>query len=87
MAKFTVIITKSVQKQLAKLPDNVVDKLEERMLQLEQNPKPDDCIKLKGRDAYRIRVGNYRIIYDIQENILIITIIKVGHRKEIYRFR
>ena len=83
--KYTVVITKSVQKQLSKLPGDIADQLETRMLQLEDNPRPFGCEKLKGRDGYRIRVGNYRIIYEIQDNILVVTILKVGDRKDIYK--
>jgi mRNA interferase RelE/StbE len=51
---------------------------------LEVNARPAGYIKLKGRDGYRIRSGNYRIIYDIIDNELIVDIIKLGHRKDIY---
>ena len=51
---------------------------------LEENPRPAGYIKLKGRDAYRIRTGNYRIIYDIFDSELIVDIITLGHRKDIY---
>ena len=54
------------------------------MLALEDNPRPYSYKKLKGRDAYRIRVGNYRIIYEIEDRILKIIVIDVGDRKEIY---
>ena len=49
------------------------------------DPRPNGCKKLKGRDAYRIRSGNYRIIYDIQDNELIIDVIALGHRKDVYK--
>ena len=54
------------------------------MLQLEDNPRPTHCKKLSGREAYRIRVGNYRFIYIIKDKILLVNVIKVGHRKNIY---
>jgi mRNA interferase RelE/StbE len=52
---------------------------------LESNPLPPAALKLTGRDAYRIRVSDYRIIYSIYENILTIVVVAVGHRREIYR--
>jgi mRNA interferase RelE/StbE len=52
---------------------------------LEANPRPADVKKLKGRDAWRIRVGDYRVIYEIQDRILKIIVIHAGHRREIYR--
>ncbi|MCF8338671.1 MAG: type II toxin-antitoxin system RelE/ParE family toxin [Bacteroidales bacterium] len=85
MAKYEVFITKTVQKQLKKLPNKIADKLETQMLQLEDNPRPTHCKKLSGREAYRIRVGNYRFIYIIKDKILLVNVIKVGHRKNIYK--
>jgi mRNA interferase RelE/StbE len=52
---------------------------------LETNPRPADVKKLKGRDAWRIRVGDYRVIYEIHGRVLQILVITVGHRREIYR--
>jgi mRNA interferase RelE/StbE len=83
--KYAVVITKSVQKQLAKLPNKIADELETNMLQLEDNPRPFGYEKLKNREGYRIRVGNYRFIYEIQDSILVVTILKVGDRKNIYK--
>lgn len=81
---YTVIITKTVQKTLSKLPDRVASKLESTMLSLEANPRPNGCKKLKGREAYRVREGDYRIIYEIEDKILRVLVLDVGHRKDIY---
>jgi len=54
------------------------------MLALENDPRPPGCKKLKGRLGYRIRVGDYRIIYEIQDKILLVTVLDVGNRSEIY---
>lgn len=83
--KYLVIITRTVQKTLSKLPDKIVTKLEAAMLKLEDNPRPFGCNKLKGREAYRIRKGDYRIIYEIEDKVLRIIIIDVGNRKDVYR--
>ena len=85
MAKYSVVITASVQKMLGKLSDTIADKLETAMLSLENNPRPNGYKKLKGRAAYRIRVGDYRIIYEVEDFVLKVTVINAGHRKEIYR--
>ena len=53
-------------------------------MELEQDPRPLGCKKLKGRDAYRIRIGDYRVIYEIQDGKLIVTVITIGHRREVY---
>lgn len=52
---------------------------------LAKDPRPSGCTKLSGADGYRIRVGAYRVIYTIQDNRLIITVIKIGHRRDVYR--
>ena len=82
--RYTVIISKSVQKTISKLPDKIASKLEKSMLKLENDPRPFGYKKLKGRDAYRIREGDYRIIYEIHDNILTVIIVDTGNRKDIY---
>ncbi len=85
MAQYEVVITKSAQKYLDKLPDALADKLESAMMKLANDARPTGCEKMSGRDAYKIRVGHYRIIYTIQDKILLETVIDAGHRREIYR--
>ena len=80
-----VILPKSVQKILDRLPDEVVGRILARLAELETNPRPPDVKKLKGRPAWRIRVGDYRVIYEIHDRELQILVITVGHRREIYR--
>ncbi|NTW31845.1 MAG: type II toxin-antitoxin system RelE/ParE family toxin [Bacteroidetes bacterium] len=84
MHKYSVVITKTARKQLDKLPDNISEKLLDVIISLSYNPRPIGHKKLKNRDGYRVRKGDYRIIYDIFDNILVIDIIAVGHRKNIY---
>lgn len=84
MPKYTAVLTKKAQKQLDKLSDNIAEPILEAIAGLEEDPRPQGFIKLKGRDGYRIRVGNYRIIYDIFDSELIVDIITLGHRKDIY---
>ncbi len=83
--KYQVIVPKSVQKELDRLPDDIVERILTRLAGLETNPRPADVKKLKGRDAWRIRIGDYRVIYEIHDRILQILVITVGHRREIYR--
>jgi len=85
MPKYTVVIKKSVQKLLRKMTDELADKLENKMLTLEDNPRPIGYKKLKGRNAFRIREGDYRIIYEINDLQIIVTVVNVGHRRNIYR--
>ena len=83
--KFQVILSKSVQKELDRLPDEIANRILARLAGLETNPRPADVKKLKGRDAWRIRIGDYRVIYEIHDRVLQIIVITVGHRREIYR--
>jgi mRNA interferase RelE/StbE len=83
--RYRVILPRSVQKELDRLPDDIVKRILARLAQLETNPRPADMKKLKGRGAWRIRVGDYRVIYEIHHRELQILIITVGHRREIYR--
>ena len=82
--RYRVIIPKSVQKELDRLPDEVVRRILACLARLETAPRPVDVKKLKGRAAWRIRVGDYRVIYEIQDRQLQILVITIGHRREIY---
>ncbi|MCF0057672.1 type II toxin-antitoxin system RelE/ParE family toxin [Dyadobacter sp. CY356] len=84
MPEYSVYLSKKAQKQLDNLPDKIVSSIIPSIAALENNPRPDGCKKLKGRDGYRIRSGNYRIIYEILDKELIIDVIALGHRKDIY---
>lgn len=85
MPNYTIFLTKKAQKQLDKLTNNVADPIINAIANLENEPRPNGSIKLKGREGYRIRIGNYRVIYEIQDKELIIDIIALGHRKDIYK--
>jgi mRNA interferase RelE/StbE len=84
MPNYTAVLSKKAQKQLDKLPNGIVEPIIDAISALEVNPRPAGYKKLKGRDGYRIRTGNYRIIYDIIDNQLIVDVITLGHRKDIY---
>jgi mRNA interferase RelE/StbE len=84
MTKYTVVIQKSALKILEKINEPDYSKIKSQLFSLAENPRPPGCKKLKNRDGYRIRIGNYRILYDIFDKLLIIEVITLGHRKEIY---
>ena len=84
MASYSITISKSAQKQLDKLQDDIADRIITSIYDLANNPRPNGFKKLKGREAYRIRIGNYRVIYEIFDDVLLIVIIALGHRKDIY---
>ncbi|HEX4264078.1 MAG TPA: type II toxin-antitoxin system RelE/ParE family toxin [Verrucomicrobiae bacterium] len=83
--RYQVILPRSVQKELDRLSDDIANRILARLTQLETNPRPADVKKLKGRSAWRIRIGDYRVIYEIHDRVLQIVIITIGHRREIYR--
>jgi mRNA interferase RelE/StbE len=84
MSEYTIVITKTAQRQLDKLADHLANPLLDAISGLAHNPRPHGYKKLKGRDGYRIRSGDYRIIYEILDKKLTVEVITVGHRKDGY---
>ena len=86
MARYDVFIKPSALKEL-----EAVDSKRDRqrivrvILSLAEEPRPSGCRKLSGRDKYRVRSGSYRILYTVEDAILIVTIVKIGHRRDVYR--
>jgi mRNA interferase RelE/StbE len=84
--RYAVELTERVQKALAKLPRTIVARVNEALVGLETNPRPRNYKKLRGtKDSYRIRVGNYRIIYHIEDKILHVLVVNIDDRKDVYR--
>jgi mRNA interferase RelE/StbE len=83
--RFQVILPKSVQRELNRLPDDIAHRILARLAGLETNPRPPDVKKLKGREAWRIGVGDYRVIYEIHDRVLQIIVLTIGHRRNVYR--
>ncbi len=84
MAKYTISLTTKARKQLDKLDDHIARPVIDAIGSLADNPRPRGYKKLKGRDAYRIRTGDYRIIYNIYDRELVVDVIDLGHRRFIY---
>ena len=82
---YSVEILRSAQKQLRKIDRQDQSRIIDAITSLAENPHPAGSKKLSGRSAWRIRIGSYRVIYDIDDNKLRILIVAIGHRKEIYR--
>ena len=85
MEKFEIRFKRTVAKELLKLPRNDNRKIMARILALSENPRPAGCEKLADRESYRVRQGDYRIIYTIDDDRVIVEVIRVGHRRAIYR--
>ena len=81
---FNVTLKKQVVKVLEKINEPYYSKIKESIYNLADNPRPVGYKKLKGRAGYRIRVADYRIIYDIFDDILLVNVVDLGHRKDIY---
>jgi mRNA interferase RelE/StbE len=83
--KYAVFVERYTQKQIMKLDKIIIPVIKAAIAKLADNPRPRGYKKLKGEDAYRIRVGNYRIIYEIEDVRVLVILVSVGHRKEIFK--
>ena len=81
---YRILISKGVKKQILKLPEGIRERILLSFQALSHNPRLSGSKKLRGRIGYRIRIGDYRIVYDIDDEQRDITLMKVGHRKEFY---
>ncbi len=83
---YSVVISKAVQKQINQLPAAIKLKVQEKILLLKSDPRPSGVVKLKGYDyQYRLRVGNYRIRYEVLNEAATVQILQCKHRSEVYR--
>ena len=85
MAEYEILFKESVYKDLKKILKADLRKILSRIKKLSEDPRPAGCEKLTGQERYRLRQGRYRIVYSIQDDKLTIWVVKVGHRKDIYR--
>ena len=85
MAEYEILFKESVWKDLKKIPRNDLKRIISRIEKLGDDPRPMGSEKLTGEELYRVRQGNYRIVYSIKDNELTVWVIKVGHRKDVYR--
>ena len=81
----SIEFSSSADKELDALSGDVRTRILKAVSKLSGNPRPSGCKKLKGQDAYRIRVGAYRVIYEIRDAVLIVWVVKVGHRSNVYQ--
>lgn len=83
--KYQVQIIPTVEGEMDKLTGSIHARISRRVLSLEDNPRPRGTRKLSGREEYRLRVGDYRVLYTIDDKECAVTVFAVGHRREIYR--
>lgn len=82
---YNLVVKKSAERELRALPKQDLRRVTERLQYLSHNPRPLGCEKLSAHDQYRIRQGDYRIVYAIDDTARVVTIVKIGHRREVYR--
>ena len=85
MAKYRIELKKSVQKDFDPIPKKDLQRIVQAIQSLADDPRPPQSKKLSGYEQYRLRQGNYRILYEIKDDLLIVFVVDVGHRKDIYR--
>ena len=85
MAKYEIVLRKSVRKDLEPIPKRDVQRILADIAGLANDPRPPQSRKLSGSEKYRLRCGVYRVLYEIQDAVLIVCVVKVGHRREVYR--
>ncbi len=87
MARYELRVKTSVAKDLRDVPKTDLRRSLERIEALRDDPRPAGCEKLSAQELYRIRQGNYRILYEILDLEVIVEVVKIGHRREVYRSR
>ncbi|MDH7511725.1 MAG: type II toxin-antitoxin system RelE/ParE family toxin [Clostridiales bacterium] len=85
MGKYEVLIRKSAGDELGAIPERDLRRIVERIRSLAEEPRPHGCEKLSAQERYRIRQGDYRIVYSIDDDAKTIEVFKIGHRSEIYK--
>jgi len=85
MAEYKLFFKKSVRKDFDAIPKKDLRRILNRIETLAEDPRPPGCEKLTGQERYRLHQGRYRIVYSIQDDELTVWVVKVGHRKHIYR--
>ncbi len=86
MAAYRVVLTLAAERQFAKLSHEAREMIAAALMALAINPRPPGCVKLAGaEDLWRVRVRQYRVIYQILDDQLIVTVVKIGDRKDVYR--
>ena len=86
MASYTVSVERKALKALGTIPTRYRQRITQSIDALAEEPRPDGCKKLKGTpDLYRIRIGDYRVVYEVRDAELVVLVVRLGDRKDIYR--
>jgi len=87
MASYRLVFRRSIAKDLRRIAKPEIHRILSRIDALQHDPRPPGSEKLSGQERYRVRQGVYRILYEIADDILIVTVVKIGHRKQVYEKR
>ena len=87
MGKYRLAFKKSVAKDLRVVPNRDIARILKCFEALSEDPRAPGCEKLSGRERYRIRRGIYRIVYEIRDDVLLVVVVRAGHRRDVYRSR
>jgi len=82
---YEIVFKRKVEKSVARLPDNAYQRVTRAIDDLSETPRPPGCTKLRGRDEWRIRAGDYRIVYEIDDERRVLEVLNVAHRRDLYR--
>ena len=82
---YSLATKKSAERELRSIPKDTLRRIVERIHRLAQDPRPPGCEKLSGEERYRVRQGDYRIVYSVNDASRTVEVVKVGHRREVYR--
>jgi mRNA interferase RelE/StbE len=85
MVKYKIVFNQSVVRDLRPISNKDVKRILNKIDQLAQDPRPPGSKKLTAEEKYRIRQGNYRILYTVEDDIITVTVVKIGHRRDVYR--
>jgi mRNA interferase RelE/StbE len=85
MGRYRVVFRRSVAKDLQGIPSRDVRRILATIVSLSEEPRAAGSEKLSGQEKYRVRQGDYRIIYEIHDDVVVVVVVKVGHRREVYR--
>ena len=83
--RYSLSILRRAQKELAQTSPETYKRIVDAIRDLQENPRPPGCLKLSGREGWRFRVGDFRVIYEIDDQAHAVTILHVGHRRDVYR--
>lgn len=85
MANYKIFIKPSAAKELKRLPKKELKRITSKIQSLSEEPRPHGCEKLSAQERYRLRQGNYRIAYSIEDDKLVVYVVKISHRKDVYK--